>query len=53
MIIFKEISDLVKIKIENCHSKVDIAKDSKISLRTVQSIHSGQQIVGNAQKVHV
>jgi len=30
---------------------VDIAKDLKISLRTVQSIHSSQRIVGRAQKV--
>ena len=48
MIISEEIIDLVKIKLENCQSKVDIEKDLKISLRIVQSIYSGQQIVGRA-----
>jgi len=51
MTISKEITDLVKIKLENLQSKVDIAKDLKISLRTVQSIHSGQRLVGRTQKV--
>ena len=51
MTISKEIIDLGKIKIENCQSKVNIVKDLKISLRTMQSIHSGQRIVGRAQKV--
>ena len=51
MTISKEIIDFVKIKLENCQSKVDIAKDLKISLRTVQSIHSGQRIVGRTQNI--
>jgi len=51
MTISKEIIDLVKIKLENCQSKVDIAKDLKISLWAVQLIHSSQRIVGRAQKV--
>ena len=51
MTISEEIIDLVKIKLEICQSKVNITKDLKISLRTVQSIHSGQRILGRAQKV--
>jgi len=51
MTISKKIINLVKIKLENCQSKVDIVKDPKISLRAVQSIHSSQRIVGRSQKV--
>jgi len=51
MTISKQIIELVKLKLVNSMSKVDIAKELQISLRTVQSIASGSRVLGCVQKV--
>ena len=51
MTISKKIIHFVKMKLLNCQPKVYIAKEMKISLRTVELIASGSRVLRCVQKV--
>ena len=51
MTISEEITNLIKMKIMTGDHKVNIAKELKVSLQTVQSVASGQRTLGLLKNV--
>jgi len=53
MTISEEIINLVKIKLVSGHPKVDIARELKVSVRTVQSVANGQRTLERSTKARL
>jgi len=53
MTISEEIINLVKIKLVSGQPKVDIARELKVSVRTVQSVANGQRTLEHSTKARL